>query len=281
VLARGGLGGRGNRRFATPTRQTPRFAEVGTPGEEADYELRLKLLADAALVGLPNAGKSSLLSRISNAKPKIADYPFTTLEPVLGTVDAPDGRQLVVADVPGLIEGASEGVGLGHEFLAHLERARLLVHVIDAAAGDPLEQFHTIDRELGEYGAGLQSRPQVVVLNKLDLVPEPPTFELEDGRIRRVFAVSCATGAGIEELRRALFELVPEPEERPAADGLADFLVYRPAAGSRPFKILRTDRGFRVTGRAPDGEELEAALRAAGAKTGDEVEVEGEVLELD
>jgi GTP-binding protein len=281
VLARGGLGGRGNRRFATPTRQTPRFAEVGTPGEEADYELRLKLLADAALVGLPNAGKSSLLSRISNAKPKIADYPFTTLEPVLGTVDAPDGRQLVVADVPGLIEGASEGVGLGHEFLAHLERARLLVHVIDAAAGDPLEQFHTIDRELGEYGAGLQSRPQVVVLNKLDLVPEPPTFELEDGRIRRVFAVSCATGAGIEEFRRALFELVPEPEERPGADGLAHFLVYRPAAGSRPFKILRTDRGFRVTGRAPDGEELEAALRAAGAKTGDEVEVEGEVLELD
>jgi len=281
VLARGGVGGRGNRRFATPTRQTPRFAEVGTPGEEADYELRLKLLADAALVGLPNAGKSSLLSRISNAKPKIADYPFTTLEPVLGTVDAPDGRQLVVADVPGLIEGASEGVGLGHEFLAHLERARLLVHVIDAAADDPLEQFHTIDLELGEYGAGLQSRPQVVVLNKLDLVPEPPTFELEDGRIGRVFAVSCATGSGIEEFRRALFELVPEPEERPAADGLADFLVYRPAAGSRPFKILRTDRGFRVTGRAPDGEELEAALRAAGAKTGDEVEVEGEVLELD
>ena len=281
VLARGGLGGRGNRRFASPTRQTPRFAEVGTPGEEADYELRLKLLADAALVGLPNAGKSSLLSRISNAKPKIADYPFTTLEPVLGTVDAPDGRQLVVADVPGLIEGASEGVGLGHEFLAHLERARLLVHVIDAAAGDPVEQFRTIDRELGEYGAGLESRPQVVVLNKLDLVPVPLAFGLDDERIRRVFAVSCATGAGIEEFRRALFELVPEPEERPADDGLADFLVYRPAAGSRPFKILRTDRGFRVTGRAPEGDELEAALRAAGAKTGDEVEVEGELLELD
>ena len=281
VFARGGMGGRGNRRFATPTRQTPRFAEVGTPGEEADYELRLKLLADAALVGLPNAGKSSLLSRISNAKPKIADYPFTTLEPVLGTVDAPDGRQLVVADVPGLIEGASEGVGLGHEFLAHLERARLLVHVIDAAAGDPVEQFRTIDRELDEYGAGLESRPQVIVLNKLDLVPEPPAFELRDERIRCVFAVSCATGAGIEEFRRSLFELVPEADERPTGDGLADFLVYRPAAGSRPFKILRTDRGFRVTGRAPEGDELEAALRAAGAKTGDEVEVEGELLELD
>src|ERR687885_1120629 len=169
VLARGGAGGHGNRRYATPTRQAPRFAEVGLPGEEAELELRLKLLADAALVGLPNAGKSSLLSRISNARPKVAAYPFTTLEPVLGTVDAPDGSQLTVADLPGLLEGAHEGVGLGHEFLAHLERARLLVHVIDAAAGDPTPQFATIDRELSEYGAGLETRPQVVVLNKLDL----------------------------------------------------------------------------------------------------------------
>src|SRR3954464_8978612 len=154
VLARGGDGGRGNRHFATPTRQAPRFAETGTPGEEADYELRLKLLADAALVGLPNAGKSSLIARISNAKPKVAEYPFTTLQPVLGTVDAPDGRQLVVADVPGLIEGASEGVGLGHEFLAHLERARVLVHVIDGSAPAE-EQWRTIDAELDAYGMGL------------------------------------------------------------------------------------------------------------------------------
>jgi GTP-binding protein len=280
VLGRGGSGGRGNRQFASPTRQTPRFAEVGTAGEEAEFELRLKLLADAALVGLPNAGKSSLLTRISNAKPRIADYPFTTLEPVLGTVDAPDGRQLVAADVPGLIEGASEGIGLGHDFLAHLERARLLVHVIDAAAGDPVEQFRTIDRELSEYGAGLEIRPQVVVLNKLDLLPEPPAFELADERIQRVFALSCATGAGVEDFRRALFELVPEPEEQPSDDGLADFLVYRPAPKGRPFKILRTDRGFRVTGRVPEGEELEEALRSAGAKTGDEVEVGGEILEF-
>ena len=280
VLGRGGSGGRGNRQFASPTRQTPRVAEVGTGGEEAEFELRLKLLADAALVGLPNAGKSSLLTRISNAKPKIADYPFTTLEPVLGTVDAPDGRQLVAADVPGLIEGASEGVGLGHDFLAHLERARLLVHVIDAAAGDPVEQFRTIDRELSEYGAGLELRPQVVVLNKLDLLPEPPPFELADERIQRVFALSCATGAGVEEFRRALFELVPEPEEQPSDDGLADFLVYRPAPKGRPFKILRTDRGFRVTGRVPEEGELEEALRSAGAKTGDEVEVGGQILEF-
>src|ERR671925_491612 len=189
---RGGAGGRGNRRFATPTRQAPRFAETGLPGEEASLELRLKLLADAALVGLPNAGKSSLLARISNARPKVAEYPFTTLAPVLGTVDAPDGRQLTVADVPGLIEGASEGVGLGHEFLAHLERAKLLVHVIDAAGDDADDRWHTIDRELAEYGAGLDQRPQAVVLNKIDLRADPPPFSVADDRIVRVFRVSCA-----------------------------------------------------------------------------------------
>jgi len=133
ILARGSAGGRGNTRFATPTRQAPRFAEVAESAEEAEVELRLKLLADAAMAGLPNAGKSSLLRRLSNATPKVADYPFTTLAPVLGTVESPDGAQLTVADVPGLIEGASEGIGLGHEFLAHLERARLLLHVIDSS----------------------------------------------------------------------------------------------------------------------------------------------------
>src|ERR687883_19519 len=187
LLARGGAGGRGNRRFATPTRQAPRFAEIGLPGEEASLELRLKLLADAALVGLPNAGKSSLLRRISNARPKVAEYQFTTLAPVLGTVDAPDGRQLTVADVPGLIEGASEGVGLGHEFLAHLERARLLLHVIDASEGDADERWRTIDAELAAYGAGLDERPQAVVLNKIDLLADPPQFGIEDARIVRVF----------------------------------------------------------------------------------------------
>jgi GTP-binding protein len=283
VVARGGEGGRGNRRFATSTRRAPRFAETGVPGEEAWLELRLKLVADAALVGLPNAGKSSLLRRISNARPKVADYPFTTVEPVLGTVDSPDGRQLTVADVPGLIEGASEGVGLGHEFLAHLERARLLLHVIDAAAGDAAEQFRTIDRELAAYGAGLEARLQVVVLNKLDLLAEPPELRLDDPRVERVFAVSCATGAGIEDFRRALFELVPAPEAAPPADeeGLADFLVYRPKPRGRPYRILRTDRGFRVAGTPPPEEELEAALRAAGARTGAEVEVGDEVLTLE
>jgi GTPase len=281
VLARGGEGGRGNRRFATPTRQAPRFAETGLPGDTGEYDLRLKLLADAALVGLPNAGKSSLLSRISNARPKVADYPFTTLQPVLGTVDS-DERQLVVADVPGLIEGASEGVGLGHEFLAHLERARLLVNVIDAAAGDPAEAFAQIEHELEEYGAGLAERPQVVVLNKIDLLPEQPRFEPDDPRVVRVFALSAATGEGVERFRRTLFELCP-PAEAPPADesGLPQFLVYRPKPDQRRrFRILRTERGFRVHGTPGSDEELEQALRDVGARTGDEVERDGEVLEF-
>src|SRR3954464_3935767 len=283
VVGGGGISGRGNKRFASPTRRTPRFAETGLVGEDATLELHLKLLADAALAGLPNAGKSSLLTRISNARPKVAEYPFTTLAPVLGTVDAPDGtRQLTVADVPGLIEGASEGVGLGHEFLAHLERANLLLHVIDSSEDDAVERFATIDHELAAYGAELEKRPQAVVLNKIDLRAEPPSFELEDDRIVRVFRVSCATGEGIDELKRALFELCPpQQSQEPSQDGLVDFLVYRPRSSSLRFRILRTDRGFRISGEVPeDEEELAAALKAAGARKGDEVEVDGEVLEV-
>jgi GTP-binding protein len=282
VVARGGSPGRGNKRFATPTRQTPRFAETGVPGDELWLELRLKLLADAALVGFPNAGKSSLLRRISNAKPKVADYPFTTLAPVLGTVESPEGRQLTVADVPGLIEGASEGVGLGHEFLAHLERARLLLHVIDVS-GDIDAAYAAINRELEQYGAALDERPQVVVLNKIDLLPEPPVFDVDDERVLRVYAVSCATGAGIEELKRGLFELCPATEAAPAEDAreLAEFLVYRPRPRrERTYRIFRTDRGFRVEGTPPGDEELEAALRAAGARKGAEVEVGEETFEI-
>jgi GTPase len=280
VIARGGAGGKGNAKFATPTRQTPRFAEVGEPGEEVEVDLQLKLLADAALVGLPNAGKSSLLTRISNARPKVANYPFTTLQPILGTVDAPDGRQLVVADVPGLIEGASRGVGLGHQFLAHLERARLLVHVIDAAAADPAEQFRAIATELELYGAGLDRLPQVVALNKVDLLADEPELDVADERIARVFRLSAATGKGVEEFRRALFSICPEQESAETSndDGLADFLVYRPQAARRRFRIYRTDRGFRVVGDASE-QELEDALRAVGIRKGTEVEVAGETLE--
>ena len=281
VAARGGLGGRGNARFATPTRQTPRFAETGLAGDEAELELRLKLVVDAALAGLPNAGKSSLLRRLSNAKPKVAAYPFTTIEPVLGTVEGPDARQLTVADVPGLIEGAAEGAGLGHEFLAHLERARVLVHVLDASEGDLEDRFRTIDRELAEYGTGLDERPQVVVLNKVDLLPERPELDLDDPRVVRVVATSTVTGEGIDELKRALFELCPvESPETAGEGGLPEFLEYRPADRRRPrFRILRTDRGYRVVGTLPSTEELEDALRRTGIKRGAEVEVEGETLE--
>ena len=278
VLAKGGHGGRGNARFVSSTRQVPRFAEVGPHGEERDIELHLKLLADAALVGLPNAGKSSLLARISNAKPKVASYPFTTLQPVLGTVEAPDGRQMVVADVPGLIEGASEGVGLGHEFLAHLERARTLVHMIDASL--PIEeQWTTIDGELAAYGAGLDERPQIVVLNKVDIAPAP-VFEIDDPRVIGVFPLSAVTGEGLDAFRKALFTLVPEPEVEERADELADYLVYRPQPKARAWRLLRTDSGFRVIGTPPSEEELERALRAAGAKDGVTVEIGDEEFEL-
>jgi GTP-binding protein len=281
VVARGGAGGRGNARFATPTRQTPRFAEVGLSGEEVDLVLQLKLVVDAALAGLPNAGKSSLLRRISNAKPKVADYPFTTIEPVLGTVEGRDARQLTIADVPGLIEGAAEGAGLGHEFLAHLERARLLVHVLDASEDDLEGRFHTVDRELAAYGAGLDQRPQLVVLNKIDLLEKPPSFVVRDERIRRVLATSCVTGEGIEAFKQALFELCPaeEPEAAPV-EGVPGFLEYRPQPRRGPsFRILRTDRGYRVVGSPPPAAELEEALRRAGVKRGAEVEVGETILE--
>jgi GTP-binding protein len=283
VVAKGGSGGRGNVHFASPTRQTPKFAEIGMPGQEGEIVLRLKLLADAALIGFPNAGKSSLLARISNARPKVADYPFTTLAPNLGTVEASDGRQLTVADVPGLIEGASVGIGLGHEFLAHLERTRLLLHVIDSSEEDVEERWRTIDGELEAYGAGLDTRPQVVVLNKIDLSPELPDFDVDDSRIVGVFRVSAATGAGVDEFKRALFTLVPPEEVVPTAPGddaeLVDYLVYRPQPSRRAFRVFRTESGFRVTGTPPAGDELERILRAAGAREGDEVEVGDQTLE--
>ena len=283
VVARGGNGGRGNSNFATPTRQTPRFAETGLPGEARDLDLHLKLLADAALAGLPNAGKSSLLRRISNAKPKVASYPFTTLAPVLGTVDGQDGHQLIVADVPGLIEGASEGVGLGHAFLAHLERARLLVHVIDASEDtDVAARFATIDRELVLYGAGLEERSQLVVLNKVDMPGAVTTFEHDDPRIVGVLSLSALTGEGIDELKRTLFELcpmVPEVVVEDAAPELPEFLDYRPRPEGVRYRVHRTDRGLRVVGIAPEGEELEQALVAAGVRKGVLVEIGDETFE--
>jgi GTP-binding protein len=275
TVAQGGPGGAGNRRFTNARHQAPKIAELGVPGEEAVVELRLKLVADAALLGFPNAGKSSLLRQLSNAKPKVAEYPFTTIAPVLGTVEAPDGRQLTVADVPGLLEGASRGVGLGDEFLAHLERARLFLHVIEVQEDVPA-RFAAIDRELAAYGAGLAGRPQIVVLNKVDLVDEPPQVELDDPRVLGIVRTSAATGEGVEELKRLLFELIPETAPTPTADEeeLADYLVYRPhPPRRRPYRLFRTDRGYRVVGGLSE-EEAREALRSAGIRDPDVVDVE-------
>jgi GTP-binding protein len=206
VAARGGRGGRGNARFAGPTRRAPTRHDPGEPGESRAIRLELKLLADVGLVGLPNAGKSTLISRISAARPKVADYPFTTLEPHLGVVDSDDDRSFVVADIPGLIEGAHRGAGLGHRFLRHVERCRLLLHLVDPTADDPdpLEAVETIRSELARYGAGLESKPRMLVLTKADAVQDATVSERLVERARdegwRHHVISAVSGAGIADL---------------------------------------------------------------------------------
>jgi GTP-binding protein len=315
TVARGGAGGRGNTRFKSSVRQAPRLAERGLPGEEGAVELHLKLLADVGLVGLPNAGKSSLLARMTRAQPKVAAYPFTTLEPVLGTLEA-DDRQLVVADIPGLIEGASAGAGLGHDFLAHVERTRLLVHVLDLApldGSEPQANHAVIERELAEHDPRLAALPRVLALSKADLVtPEEAEAAAAAWRSRLgedvpVLITSSATRLGLDLLARELLRRVPpaEPVEGEAAgeDEVAEFRVFRPAAG-RTFDVERVGAGeFRVSGDAVDRliarHDLEndealahvehrlrrmgviAALEARGFEPGDDVEIGGIVFELD
>jgi GTP-binding protein len=321
VVARGGSGGRGNARFKSSVRQTPRFAERGLAGEESWIELQLRLLADAGLIGLPNAGKSSLLKRLTRAQPKVADYPFTTLEPVLGTLESGD-RQVVVADIPGLIEGASSGAGLGHEFLAHVERTRLLVHVLDLApldGSDPEANFAVVEEEIAAHGAGLERLPRVLALSKADLVsPERAEEAASAWRARLggdaldVIVTSSATALGLDDLRRAIVNGVPaEPDGTPAAaaaeeaapEALAEHRVYRPAEDEE-IVVRKTGPGaFLVAGRRverlmarhdienPDSlayveERLRALgvirrLEAAGFEPGDDVEIAGTVFELD
>jgi GTP-binding protein len=263
VVARGGRGGHGNRRFTNSTRQAPRFAEKGSAGEADWIELRLKLLADVGLVGLPNAGKSSLLGRLTRAAPKIADYPFTTISPVLGTIEGED-RQAVVADIPGLIEGAAEGAGLGHEFLAHVERCSMLVHLVDVAPidGDPVADYETVRGELEAHGAGLERLPELVVLSKRDLLPlEEVEKAVEEWRGRLgsraldVLAVSSATGEGQDELRQRILAELPDlapspaPDEAPEPEFEAEHRVYRPAGEGGYWVEREDDGGFRVLGR--------------------------------
>ena len=252
LVARGGSGGRGNKRFAGPTHQTPRFAERGLAGEETWITLQLKLLADVGLVGLPNAGKSSLLGRLTRAHPKVADYPFTTLEPALGTLEI-DDRQLVIADIPGLIEGASAGAGLGHDFLAHVERTRLLVHVLDLApldGSDPDANYATVERELELHNPRLAVLPRVLALSKADLVDEHSReaarerWEQRLGTDTPVLVTSSATRLGLDEPRGRAGPARPRGPRRARA--------RRCRGGDRDQAVRRARRAPRVpAGRAP------------------------------
>jgi GTP-binding protein len=298
-------------------RQAPRFAETGTKGEEGWIEVRLKLLADVGLVGLPNAGKSSLLARLTRAEPKVGDYPFTTLSPVLGTIEGED-RQAVVADIPGLIEGAAEGAGLGHEFLAHVERCAMLVHLVDLAPveGDPESNYEAVRDELSAYGAGLERLPELALLSKRDLLPTEQVGEVVakwrqrlGERAVAVLAVSSATGEGLGELRQTILAGLPdtalpgsERQDPGAAEFEAEHRIYRPVGEGGYWVEREDDGGFRVLGRGVEllferhdlrNEEalayleqrlkeigVVAALRAAGFEPGDDVRVGEHEFEL-
>ncbi len=293
VVAKGGVGGRGNKWFARAVYRAPRIAQRGQAGEEREIQLDLKLLADVGVVGLPNAGKSTLLQAISAARPKVADYPFTTLEPALGVVDVGYER-FVVADIPGLIEGAHEGAGLGLDFLRHVERTKVLVHMVDGSSPDPLADVDTVNRELSQYSEALADRPQLVVVNKIDL----PEVEERIPELKLVFDergvtplfLSAAERRGTEELVRRLVErLAEQEEERPPEE----IPVIRPQPLGRRYNVLREGEGFRVEGERvvtfavmrPMGMEagrqelwwrrgrwgVSGALRRAGARAGDRV----------
>jgi GTP-binding protein len=311
IVVRGGRGGRGNAAFATPTRQTPVFAELGEPGEERTLRLELKLLADVGIIGYPNVGKSTLISRISAARPKIADYPFTTLVPNLGTVRV-DNFSFVVADLPGLIEGAHRGVGLGHQFLRHAERTSLLLHMVDIAAvegRDPICDFETINEELRLYSPELAKKPQIVVANKMDLPNAHENLRrcLPYWRQRgyEVFAISALTGEGIEPLVYRMAELVKAMQPTaPLPEASEEVIVAPPKRTEAPLTIERLDEETWLV----QGGEVERltrlinashpqalaeikerllrhgiwkAIRKAGAKAGDRIIVNGLELTMD
>jgi GTPase len=252
VVARGGRGGRGNQHYATPSNQSPRIAEKGEPGEEKWLILELKLIADIGIVGVPNAGKSTLLSVVSNARPKIADYPFTTLEPNLGVMTY-DDRELVLADIPGLIEGAHMGVGLGHAFLRHVQRTRVLVHLLNGASENPIADYSQINSELALYDEHLAEKPQIVVFNKLDLLEAqerwPQVEKALKARGVEPMAISAATQLQVKTLIQRIFRVMDSlPSE--AKIPVAQIPVYELPDVEVPFNIVREGEGiFRVTGK--------------------------------
>lgn len=267
VIARGGKGGLGNVHFKRSTRQAPRIAELGEPGEERWLRLELRLIADVGLVGLPNAGKSTLLSSTTRARPKIADYPFTTLQPNLGVVEigGPAGQAFVMADIPGLIEGAAEGAGLGHEFLRHVRRTRVLVHVLDASGGlegrDPLADFRTINEEIASFDPGMSEKPMFIALNKVDLqeardnIPALREWLNEQGGYVRIYEVSAATGEGVETMMQdvagELREIDLREAEKKADEEAPKRRVYTLGdEDDRAWEVVRRSaHQFEVTGR--------------------------------
>lgn len=301
VIARGGRGGRGNVRFATPSNPAPNIAENGEPGQERNLKVELKLLADVGLVGFPSVGKSTLLSVVTAAKPKIADYHFTTLAPNLGVVDTNDQRSFVMADLPGLIEGAHEGVGLGHQFLRHIERTRVILHIIDMASiegRDPFEDYVSINNELNAYDPKLMDRPQIIVANKMDMPGAEENlenFKLKIDENVKVFSISTLTKDGIRDMLFAIADLldtIPKYMEEPEA--IEEKVVYRYRKPEEPFKITRDPDGayvlfgesietlFKMTdftsnessqrfARQLRGLGVDEALRDRGARDGDTV----------
>ncbi|WP_144547809.1 GTPase ObgE [Bacillus sp. X1(2014)] len=308
IIARGGRGGRGNSRFATPANPAPELSENGEPGQEREVILELKLLADVGLVGFPSVGKSTLLSVVSSAKPKIAEYHFTTIVPNLGMVETEDGRSFVMADLPGLIEGASEGVGLGHQFLRHIERTRVIVHVIDMSAmegRDPFEDYQTINRELSEYNLRLTERPQIIVANKMDMPEAEENLKKFKEQLEEdypIFPISAVTRKGLRELLYAVADKIEETPEFPLEHEDEEEttgvhrVLYKHEAEPEAFKITREPNGtFVVSGEKTDklfkmtdfsreesvrrfarqlrGLGVDEALRERGAKDGDIVKL--------
>lgn len=310
IVAKGGRGGRGNSRFATSRDQAPDYAENGEPGEELEVVLELKLMADVGLVGFPSVGKSTLLSTVSKAKPKIGAYPFTTIKPNLGVVETGDGRSFVMADLPGLIEGASDGTGLGHQFLRHVERTRVILHVIDISeleGRDAVEDYKIIRRELDQYNSHLTERPEIIVLNKADLVNDEEVFELfksEVGEDKDIYPISAATHQNIDELLYRVADLLEETDTEEIVPEESDTrVVYRHEKDPDAFVITRDDDGayvvsggaierlFKMTdfnrdaavrrfARQMRSMGIDDALRERGIKAGDTVRILGGEFEF-
>ncbi|MFH1012843.1 MAG: GTPase ObgE [Candidatus Peregrinibacteria bacterium] len=252
IVVRGGLGGKGNANFKSSTRQAPDFAELGEPGEEKEIRLELKLIADIAIIGYPNVGKSTLISRISNAKPKIADYPFTTLIPNLGVVQV-DGTDFVVADIPGLIEGAHAGKGLGDEFLRHIERTKFLVHLLDITHDGLRDEYEKLNRELALYSEELAKKPQLLVVNKIDAsIPEIVDEARKEFKKEKPLIISAVTGEGMDALLYRLKDEILKLRREAPAMPKAEHKVFRPQesiSDTRHFGVEKEGDGFRVTGK--------------------------------